>query len=353
MSNQEMQFADPDWKPSQQLDTNNNPKEQEVYTPQPLNSDYREQDKWSSAPSSSPQQEGYTGLRPYTAPMPGQMQGTNYRQRPYSRRGRGPWFWIILAFIIISLASGGFRSFRGPSFGSKPFGNNPPIEKSYEYKVSGQPTLVINDADGNVTVTVGQSNTVTIQPSSGNNFFGNPNNVPVTSNQSPDGNTITVNVQDSGQGSADLNVVVPQNANLQVTTTSGDLNVTGVDGPMTLQTSSGNISAANDAISGSSSLTTDSGDINFDGTISTNGTYQFQTNSGNIDLAVPSTPGFNLNASTQSGSINPNGFTGVSVQVNGSASGSKVNGNVGGGSQVQGTKVTINSVSGDINLHQR
>ena len=30
MSNQEMQFADPDWKPSQQLDTNNNPQEQEV-----------------------------------------------------------------------------------------------------------------------------------------------------------------------------------------------------------------------------------------------------------------------------------------------------------------------------------
>src|SRR5713101_5075214 len=118
MSNQEMQFADPDWKPSQQLDTNNNPQEQEVYPPLPVNSNNREQNKWGSAPSSSPQQEGYTGLRPYAGPVPGQMQGGNFRQRPYSRRGRGPWFWIILAFIIFSLIGGGSRF--SHSFGPGP-----------------------------------------------------------------------------------------------------------------------------------------------------------------------------------------------------------------------------------------
>ena len=127
MSNQEMQFADPDWKPSQKLGTNNNQQEQEVYTPQPINNDSLEQNKWGSAPSSTPQQEGYTGLRPYAGQIPGQMQGGNYRQRPYSRRGRGPWFWIILAFIIFSLIGGGSRfghSFGpgdGPSFNQGPY----------------------------------------------------------------------------------------------------------------------------------------------------------------------------------------------------------------------------------------
>ena len=58
MSNQEMQFADPDWKPSQKLGTNNNQQEQEIYTPQPINNDSLEQNKWGSAPSSIPQQEG-------------------------------------------------------------------------------------------------------------------------------------------------------------------------------------------------------------------------------------------------------------------------------------------------------
>ncbi len=52
MSNQEMQFADPDWKPSQQLDPKNNPQEQEVYNPQPVNTDYRDQNKWRTAPPS-------------------------------------------------------------------------------------------------------------------------------------------------------------------------------------------------------------------------------------------------------------------------------------------------------------
>ena len=75
MSNQEMQFADPDWKPSQQLDTKTNPQEQEVYNPQPINADSREQNQWRTAPPAQPQQEGYTGLRPYTGPKTGQMQG--------------------------------------------------------------------------------------------------------------------------------------------------------------------------------------------------------------------------------------------------------------------------------------
>src|SRR6266852_5828184 len=105
MSDQEMQFADPDWKPSQQLNNKTNSQEQEEYIPQPINVDYREQNKWGAAPSSPPQQEGYTGIRPYASPPPQQVQGGNFRQRPYRRRGRGPWFWIILALIIIAITS--------------------------------------------------------------------------------------------------------------------------------------------------------------------------------------------------------------------------------------------------------
>jgi hypothetical protein len=319
MSDQQMQFADPDWKPSQQLNTNNNPQEQEVYTPQPINSDYREQNKWGSAPSALPQQEGYTGLRPYAGPVPGQMQGGNYRQRPYSRRGRGPWFWIILAFIVISLISGGSRF--GNGFGNGPgFDRNPVEQKQMmgnpiDYTVNGQATIVINDPNGNVTVTQGQSNTdVIIQPVNGNSFPGNPNNLPLTSNQSPDGKTINVNAQDSGQGPLDLNVTVPENANLN--------------------------------------LTIDTGSINFNGTFDSTGTYKFQTTNGDITITVPSSSAFKLNASTNSGSINSD-FPNVNVQDNTSGSGQNVNSVVGGSSQSQLANVVITSISGDINLNQK
>ncbi len=354
MSNQEMQFADPDWKPSQQLDTKTNPQEQEVYNPQPINADSREQNQWTAAPPAPPQQEGYTGLRPYTGPEPGQMQGGNFRQRPYRRRGRGPWFWIILAIIIISLMSGGFgsRGGFGNGFGPdhNPFNQKQMMGNPIDYTVTGLPTIVINDPNGNVTVTEGKNNDVVIQPINGNNLFGNPNSI--QPNISQNGNTINASVPDGQQGSVDFTVTVPQGSNLQLKTDSGDITVNGVDGQMTLTTNNGSINASNDVLSGQSTMKSNSGDITFNGTIGTGGSYQFQTSgNGSVDLTVPSTPAFQLNASTNSGSINPNGLPGVNVQDNSSGSGQKVNGDVGGSSQVQKTNVTINTDSGDINLH--
>src|SRR6266487_1542766 len=310
MSNQEMQFADPDWKPSQQLDKKNNPQDQEAYNPQPINSDYREQNKWGSAPSSSPQQEGYTGLRPYAGPVPGQMQGGNFRQRPYRRRGRGPWLWIILAFIIISLMSGGWRSFSGPNFDrSNPVEQKQMIGKPVDYTITGQATIVINDPNGNVTVIQGKSNNdVIIQPVGGNSFPGNPDDI--QQGISKIANNITANIPDS----VDLQVIVPKGSNL--------------------------------------SLNTESGNINFDGTFDTPGTTQFQTTTGRITVTVPSSSVFHVDASTNSGSINSD-FPNVNIQDNTSGSGQRVNGVVGGSSQGQVPNVVIKSDSGDINLHQR
>jgi len=315
MSNQEMQFADPDWKPSQQLDTSNNSQEQEVYTPQPINDDYREQNKWGSAPSSSPQQEGYTGLRPYAGPVPGQMQGSNYRQRPYSRRGRGPWFWLILAFIVISLVSGGsrfssgFRYSNGPGFDHSSFNQQQFVGQAYNYTVNGQANIVINDPNGNVTVTESQSNTdVSIQPVGGSSFPGNPNDIQQGISQN--GNTITATIPNS----VDLQVTVPNGANL--------------------------------------SLNTGSGNIIFDGTFATTGTTQFQTTSGDITVTVPSTSAFHLDASTNSGSISSD-FPNVNIKDNTLGSGQSVNSVVGGSSQSQVPNVVMRSDSGDINLNQK
>ena len=348
MSNQEMQFADPDWKPSQQLDTQNNQQEQEAYTPQPINSDYHEQNKWGSAPSSIPQQEGYSGYRPYAGPVPGQMQGGNYRQRPYSRRGRGPWFWIILAFIIFSLIGGGSRfshSFSsgygpGPDFNQGPFPQKQFVGQTFDYTVNGQATIVINDLNANVTVTQGTSNDVLIQAVNGNSFPGNTNAIQQSISQN--GNTINADIPNS----QDLLVTVPTNANVSLNTGSGTIAVKGVAGQMNLVTDDGTINVADDTLSGSSSLTTNSGDINFVGTISAGGNYQFITTSGNVSVALPTSPAFHVDATTNSGSINIPG-------VQNTSSGTQATGNVGTSSQAQGTNVTMKSDSGDINLSQK
>jgi hypothetical protein len=290
-----MQFADPDWKPSQQLDTKTNLQEREVYNPQPINTEYREQTRWRETPPAPPQQEGYTGLRPYAGPAPQQMQGGNFRQRQYRRRGRGPWFWIIIAIIIISLMS--VKGF-GPDH--PPFGKSPIEEK--HYIVKGPPTIVINDTNGSIQVNVGQSKIdVTIQAVGDGNFSGNPNDFQV--NPTQDGNTINTSIPADQQITVDLQVTVPQDAILQLRTGSGDINVAGVDGPMTLT-----------------------------------------TNSGAVDLTLPSNSPFHVDASTNSGSIDIPGVTPNS-------SGTRASGDVGASSQVQGTEVNIKTDSGSINVN--
>lgn len=334
MSNQEMQFADPDWKPSQKLNTKTGAQEQETYNPQPINTDQREQSQEKIAP---PQQDVYAGLPPYAGTAPQQMQGGGFRQQQYRRRARGPLFWIILAFIIISLMGGGFgtafnRGFSPPDFGR--MGQLRSIVEPHNFIVTGTPTVVINGDSGAIRVHTGtDASSVIVQDTKNAGFFGNsgdPNDIQVTSSQN--GNTITTNVQDNGQGSVDFDVSVPQGADLQLTTNSGDISINGV------------------TLSGTSTITTDSGNINFNGTIGTSGTAQFTTSSGTIDFTVPADSAFYLNASTNSGSMT-NDFPSVKVQTN-NQGGTQATGNVGTVSQGQRATVTLNTDSGDVHLHQ-
>ncbi len=321
MSNQEMQFADPDWKPSQKLDAKTGTQEQETFIPEPINADSRE--RWNTMPPPPPRQEMYTGLPPYAGATPQQPVRGQYRQGPYRRGGRGIWFWVILAFIIISLMGGGFGSvFRSVDrFGGPPFNgsqsSSSSIESPHFFKVSSStPTVVITGDNGTINVQTSSdasdANTVTIQDTGNPGFSGNPNDTQVNYSQSPDGNTINASVQDNGQGSVDFTVTVPQGADLQLSTSSGD--------------------------------------IRFNGTIGTSGTDQFTTSSGAIDLTVSPGSAFHLNASTSSGTINTPGF--LSVKRTNNQAGTQATGSVGPAIQGQGATVTLKTDSGDINVQQ-
>jgi len=354
MSNQEMQFADPDWKPSQQLDEKASPQEQEAYRPQPINGDPREQQQWRAAQAAPPQQGGYTGLPPYAGVAPGQIQSRDYRQPQYRRRGRGPWLWIILAIILISLMRGGLGSSfsRFDGFRHNDTGPNNFITQPKKFEVNGTPTVVISDDNGTINVLTSNSPTnVTVQATNNERIFNNSNDVQLATSQV--GNIINASVPDNGQGSADITVTVPQNSNLQLTTASGDIQVNGIRGQMTLTTKEGNVQMTNDALSGQSKIMTTDGDINFNGTIDKSGTYQFQSGSGSINVTLPGTSAFHLDALTKAGAINHNDFPGVIVQNNDPGPGSQASGDVGGNSQGQGTTVTINTESGNISLNQQ
>ena len=336
MSNQEMQFADPDWKPSQKLDAKTGTQEQETFIPEPVNADSRE--RWNTPPPPPPRQEMYTGLPPYAGATPQQPVRGQYRQGPYRRGGRGIWFWVILAFIIISLMGGGFGSvFRswdgGYRFGGSSTSSS--VEGPRFFKVSSTtPTVVINGDGGAINVQPSSdARTVTIRDTGNPGFSGNPNDTQVNYTQSSDLNTINANVQDNGQGSVDFTVTVPQDTNLQLSNNSGgDITIDGV------------------TLSGNSTITTDSGSISFNGTLGPSGTDQFTTSSGRIDLTVPANSAFHLKAFTSSGTINTPDFP--SVKQTNTQAGTQATGNVGNVSQGQGATVTLNTDSGNINVQR-
>lgn len=383
MSNQEMQFADPDWEPSR------SGQQSPAYTPQPVNDDRRERLQPPVVEMPPSEEQTYGG---YAAAQPEQFRqppSYHYPQRPYRRRRRRAWLWIVIAILFISLMGGGASALG--SIGQRSVTQ----ENAFNTLPAGTPTIIINEANGNIHVSRG--NSLNIEDVKQSSFFDDPNNISVKFDTS--GNVITVNV-DTGNGflserSVDFNITVPENANLQLKTTSGDISVDNTSGSMTLTTTSGNVTttndtfngdatlsatsgdiqAENDTFSGNAFLSTTSGDISMDqdtlngsakvndtsGNIDFNGTlassnaphtsYQFTTVSGDISVGLPSNANVNVQADTTSGSIDAGDFSStITVQDTNQGSGSHAGGVIGSPSDAL---LVLGTSSGDITIHQR
>ena len=381
MSNQEMQFADPDWEPTRQKPAG--AQQSPVYTPQPINDDRRERFQQPVVETPPAQEEVYAGAipeQPRQAPY-------QYQRMPPRRRRHRAWLWIIIAILFFSLMSGGASTLG--SIGQRSVTQDIPISNL----AAGTPTIIINESAGNIQVHQGAS--FKIEEVKHSSFFDDPNNINVNFDQT--GNTITVKV-DPGTSlfssrSVDFNITLPNTANLQLQTTSGDISVNDTNGAMTLTTVSGNISTANDTFASNSVLTatsgniqstgdtfsgeaglttvsgdvemhqdvlngpakvhTTSGNIDFNGTLATStaspATYQFNTISGDVRIGLPSNANFNVQADTSSGSINAKDFPSISVQDTNQGPGSHASGNVG---TSPGPSLHIGTTSGDITIHQ-
>ncbi len=396
MSDQDMQFADPDWKPTSSLAGNNGAQGKQQpesspaaaqYQPRPINDAWREQAAAVEAPAES-YQRGYNGQPPnsdYPGSMPGLQPPYQYQsqQTRYGRRRRAPWLWIILIILLFSLFGGGLGSLG--SIGQKNVTND------HFYNIAGTPTIVLHETvAGNIHVQQGGSS-LDIQANKQSGWFDDPNNIQVNIQQS--GNTLTVNTDAGGGGflsdrSVDFTITVPQNANLDLQTGSGDISVNNVNGLATLTTNSGNISATgdnftansslqttsgdvqtsrdvlgdktaistasgdihldNDTLQGSETFNANSGDIDFNGTVDPRGTYQFKVVSGDITINLQPGQSYSVTAQTTSGSIHTDGYLPIQAQDNQTGAGQSATGTVGTAPFAQ---FNLSTESGDINIH--
>ncbi len=383
MSNQEMQFADPDWEPTQSGQKSAGSQQSPGYTPQPINDDRRERFQQPAVETLPEKEEVYAGYSGYAGAIPERQAPNQYQRMPPRRRRHRAWLWIIIAILFFSLMSGGASALG--NIGQRSVTQ----ENSFANQISGTPTIVINEPAGNIHVQRGGS--LNIEDVKNSSFFYDPNNIDVKFRVT--GNTITVNV-DMGatflsSRSVDFNITIPQDANLQLTTTSGDISVNDTNGAMTLSTVSGNISTSNDTFAPNALLSTTSGDIHstgdtfsgeagfttvsgdismeqdilngpakanttsgnidFNGTFGTSAaspaTYQFTTISGDVRIGFSDNANVTVQAGTNSGSINADGFSTINVQENNQGPGSHASGTVGTPPYAQ---LTIDTTSGDI-----
>ena len=342
MQNQDMQFADPEWRPPQQ--TSSGPGQQNSFKPQPINIDLPPR-SFNTDPREQPQNtREYNEAGPY-GDFGAQKIGTPQFGQKQNRR-RSPWLWVIALLVIMALLGGGLGLPRGGYHFSK-------IGSAHTFSVGALPTIVINDDVGTIHVHTGGTNgNVLVQVTEANQGPGNnPDNGQVSYNQDSASNSVTVNTHSGpgffGSNSINLDVTVPTDSNLQIKTDTGEIDVSGITGQMSLSSGTGSIHAVQDSLSGQSVLKTDTGSVTFEGTIDPKGSYRFEANTGSVDVTLPGNSSFHVDASTDTGSINSD-FPGVNVQ-HGDFTGASVHSDVGSS---PGATVTLKTDTGSINLHQ-
>jgi len=238
--------------------------------------------------------------------------------------------------------------------------------------VSAHPTLVIDSQANNGSTFTRDTTSIHIHAANTENKivlqamnpYGIPLSlsIPIPYDRSSDGSTVIIDV-DSLQSSR-IDVTVPADTNLKSDTNSKNIEVDGVTGQMVLTSNSGSITVTNSTLSASSLLANNSGAINatqdtlsgpvtfnnnegpitFNGSIDSSGIYQFQSNSGHIDVTFPRNASFHLDATVNSANnaLITTDFPGLSVKN------AAIHANVGSPPRAQ---VTFYSNGGSIKLH--
>jgi hypothetical protein len=348
MNEQEMQFADPDWKPTGQTSVQDETVVTSAGAPRHVNNKFNVNSyDTSQSASISSYKQGYRSQPrqehgPYILPVTQQVS-----QSPVGAAHRHSrwWIWLIVIFVFVSLISGmsgGYRpSYNGPfsgRSGGMPIPRQMP-QQAYKYvPLPDLSQIQINDAFGSVNVSVGDPGSKEIVVST---YDQDNNGVGFVEKNG----VLTVTLNSPSDGNGDLTVTLPPSqAALNLTTTStNDIEINNYSGQVTAKTDGGAITLSNDTLTGHSSISTNSGnidlelgsvvgpatitsntgtiwlqnqgslsgqvtvstggngDITFNGSLDQNGNYQFSTDSGNIDLTLPGNTSMNIQNSVGAG----------------------------------------------------
>ncbi|GCF10159.1 DUF4097 domain-containing protein [Dictyobacter arantiisoli] len=269
-----------------------------------MNNDPREQ---RQAQEREPLQDTEAYQAGYAAAMRQRMEGYEGQKiYPQSQRRRRPRrLWIAASIILLLLVLGGAFN-----FATNVTGNHATLYPTRTFTVGAMPKIIVNAQVGSIRFHTGASDTVTVTATEKDSgLFNQSHAVNVESTQDSNSNTITVNEQKTSGSdfmhnkNVDIDVTLPANSNIQSSLNLGNITINGVSGTMDVKDNTGKVEIEDSTLTGTSSIRENIGDITFQGSITNDGDYTFEDNTGAINLTFPADQIFALDSKTNIGKV--------------------------------------------------
>jgi hypothetical protein len=244
-----------------------------------------------------------------------------------SRQTRSPAFTASVILIVSACLLVGATGFAGP-----------PAKFERTYTPQGSAHLTIANVNGLIRVAAWEKRTVCVRANAAPS---------VSIEDRAVGDDITISVKRNFRlGRADFEVSLPAESSLTLRNVIGNIEVQGITGHISVNSIDSDIRLLR-VNSSSVDVKVTSGDIYFDGELREGGSYSFQSMKGDLDVTLPGSTPFNLNARALSENINLGGFL---SSLTGASRGTK---GVSGSYLKGGSRLTLTTYDGRILLHKK
>jgi hypothetical protein len=195
----------------------------------------------------------------------------------------------------------------------------PEITESYEFAVEGMPEIVVRNRAGSITIARGATGQVAIRITKRAHghllsTVTEDDLARIVVNVVQSGNRIRVETDQHESGGilksyqVDIAITTPTETNLELRMNAGNVDVRDISGAIESTVNAGNFDAYGTTLARHSSLTVNAGNLTLEGALAAGGALDAEVNAGNLRLRLPHDTPANLEARTDVGSIDIDGW---------------------------------------------